>query len=239
MPRPSASWASTGTNTEQTARMLGPSGRCSPSARTRCSSTATRTRRWPAASPPRQARVPVAHVEAGMRSFDRAMPEELNRVLNRPPADLLLCPRRRVANLARERAAGRVELVGDVMVDVALLFQPRARGRRAAAPRRRRAARTCSRPRTAPATSTTRSACGAARRPAAGDAPRRRPAAAPADARAPGGAGLLDRLAGAGREPAPRRWATSSSPRCCAARARSSPTRAACRRRPTSPACRA
>ncbi len=75
-----------------------------------------------------QARVPVAHVEAGMRSFDRAMPEELNRVLTDHLSDLLLCPSpTAVANLEREHVAGRVELVGDVMVDVALLFQPRAR----------------------------------------------------------------------------------------------------------------
>jgi UDP-N-acetylglucosamine 2-epimerase len=75
-----------------------------------------------------QAHVPVAHVEAGMRSFDRAMPEEVNRVLTDHLADLLLCASpTAVANLGRENAAGRVELVGDVMVDVALLFQPRAR----------------------------------------------------------------------------------------------------------------
>jgi UDP-GlcNAc3NAcA epimerase len=75
-----------------------------------------------------QAHVPVAHVEAGMRSFDRAMPEEVNRVLTDHLADLLLCASpTAVANLERENAAGRVELVGDVMVDVALLFQPRAR----------------------------------------------------------------------------------------------------------------
>ncbi|HKE80303.1 MAG TPA: UDP-N-acetylglucosamine 2-epimerase (non-hydrolyzing) [Solirubrobacteraceae bacterium] len=75
-----------------------------------------------------QAHIPVAHVEAGMRSFDRAMPEELNRVLTDHLSDLLLCPSATaVANLEREHVAGRVELVGDVMVDVALLFQPRAR----------------------------------------------------------------------------------------------------------------
>jgi len=74
-----------------------------------------------------QARIPVAHVEAGMRSFDRAMPEELNRVLTDHLSDLLLCPSETaVVNLERERVAGRIELVGDVMVDVALLFQPRA-----------------------------------------------------------------------------------------------------------------
>src|SRR3954471_11039700 len=74
-----------------------------------------------------QARIPVAHVEAGMRSFDRAMPEELNRVLTDHLSDVLLCPSpTAVENLAREHVAGRVQLVGDVMVDVALLFQPRA-----------------------------------------------------------------------------------------------------------------
>jgi UDP-GlcNAc3NAcA epimerase len=73
-----------------------------------------------------QARVPVAHVEAGMRSFDRSMPEELNRVLTDHLADLLLCPTETaVANLEREQAAGRIELVGDVMADVSLLVQPR------------------------------------------------------------------------------------------------------------------
>jgi UDP-N-acetylglucosamine 2-epimerase len=72
--------------------------------------------------------LPVAHVEAGMRSFDRAMPEELNRVLTDHLASLLLCASQTaVDNLAREAAIGRVELVGDVMVDVALLVQPRAR----------------------------------------------------------------------------------------------------------------
>jgi UDP-N-acetylglucosamine 2-epimerase (non-hydrolysing)/UDP-GlcNAc3NAcA epimerase len=74
-----------------------------------------------------QARIPVAHVEAGMRSFDRAMPEELNRVLTDHLSDLLLCPSATaVENLEREHVAGRVEMVGDVMVDVAMLFQPRA-----------------------------------------------------------------------------------------------------------------
>ncbi len=77
-----------------------------------------------------QAGVPVAHVEAGMRSFDRRMPEELNRVLTDHLSALLLCSSATaVENLRREGVAGRVELVGDVMVDVALLFQPRARAR--------------------------------------------------------------------------------------------------------------
>jgi UDP-N-acetylglucosamine 2-epimerase (non-hydrolysing)/UDP-GlcNAc3NAcA epimerase len=77
-----------------------------------------------------QARVPVVHVEAGMRSFDRAMPEELNRVLADHTSSLLLCSSEvAVANLRREGVNGTVELVGDVMVDVAMNVQPRARER--------------------------------------------------------------------------------------------------------------
>jgi UDP-GlcNAc3NAcA epimerase len=76
-----------------------------------------------------QASVPVAHVEAGMRSFDRSMPEELNRVLADHASSLLLCSSEvAVSNLRRE-GVGAVELVGDVMVDVALATQPRARER--------------------------------------------------------------------------------------------------------------
>jgi len=75
-----------------------------------------------------QAGIPVAHVEAGMRSFDRRMPEELNRVLTDHLSDLLLCSSQAPADRLRaEQVAGRVEVVGDVMVDVALLVQPRAR----------------------------------------------------------------------------------------------------------------
>ena len=74
-----------------------------------------------------QARVPVVHVEAGMRSFDRAMPEELNRVLTDHLADLLLCSSQTAAqNLAAESVPGEVRVVGDVMVDVALRWQPAA-----------------------------------------------------------------------------------------------------------------
>jgi UDP-N-acetylglucosamine 2-epimerase (non-hydrolysing)/UDP-GlcNAc3NAcA epimerase len=77
-----------------------------------------------------QAGIPLAHVEAGMRSFDRRMPEELNRVLVDHAADLLLCSTpTAVENLRAERVGGRIELVGDVMVDVALAVQPRARER--------------------------------------------------------------------------------------------------------------
>jgi UDP-GlcNAc3NAcA epimerase len=77
-----------------------------------------------------QAAVPVAHVEAGMRSFDRAMPEELNRVLTDHASALLLCSTEvAMTNLRHEAVAGRTELVGDVMVDVALAVAPRARER--------------------------------------------------------------------------------------------------------------
>jgi UDP-N-acetylglucosamine 2-epimerase len=71
-----------------------------------------------------QAHIPVGHVEAGMRSFDRDMPEELNRVLTDHASDLLLCSTpTAVANLGREAAAGEAHLVGDVMADVSLAFR--------------------------------------------------------------------------------------------------------------------
>ena len=82
-----------------------------------------------------QAGIAVVHVEAGMRSFDRAMPEELNRVLSDHIAELLLCSSETAAaNLRAESAAGVAVVVGDVMVDVALRLQPAA-GSEAAVPR--------------------------------------------------------------------------------------------------------
>ena len=118
-----------GTNTDQTARMLAALGPLieveAPELVLVYGDTNSTLAGGLAAA---QAHVPVAHVEAGMRSFDRAMPEEVNRVLTDHLADLLLCASpTAVANLQRENAAGRIELVGDVMVDVALLFQPRAK----------------------------------------------------------------------------------------------------------------
>src|SRR4051812_21685008 len=78
-----------------------------------------------------QAQVPVAHVEAGMRSDDRTMPEELNRVLTDHASALLLCPSERsAARLRDERVQGEVVVVGDVMVDIAMLLAPRARAER-------------------------------------------------------------------------------------------------------------
>ena len=77
-----------------------------------------------------QAYVPVAHVEAGMRSFDRSMPEELNRVLTDHASDLLLCSTRTaVDNLANEGITSGVHLVGDAMADVALATARVARDR--------------------------------------------------------------------------------------------------------------
>ncbi|MBU4374031.1 MAG: UDP-N-acetylglucosamine 2-epimerase (non-hydrolyzing) [Candidatus Methanoperedenaceae archaeon] len=62
--------------------------------------------------------IKVAHVEAGLRSFDRSMPEEINRVLTDHISDLLFCPTQTaVDNLANEGIAAGVHLVGDVMVD--------------------------------------------------------------------------------------------------------------------------
>jgi UDP-N-acetylglucosamine 2-epimerase (non-hydrolysing) len=72
--------------------------------------------------------VPVAHVEAGLRSFDRAMPEEINRVLTDQLAQLLFTtePEAR-RNLAREGiAAAKVMFVGNVMIDSLRHALPRA-----------------------------------------------------------------------------------------------------------------
>ncbi|HEY3352220.1 MAG TPA: UDP-N-acetylglucosamine 2-epimerase (non-hydrolyzing) [Polyangia bacterium] len=72
---------------------------------------------------------PVAHLEAGLRSFDRAMPEELNRLLTDQLADLLLTPSPDAdAHLAREGVpAARVHRVGNIMIDSLLRSLPRAR----------------------------------------------------------------------------------------------------------------
>jgi UDP-GlcNAc3NAcA epimerase len=72
--------------------------------------------------------VPVAHVEAGLRSFDLSMPEERNRIEVDRLSALLLTPDTRSAEqLAIEGVPGRVEVVGDVMADATRLFSPIAR----------------------------------------------------------------------------------------------------------------
>ena len=73
---------------------------------------------------------PVAHVEAGLRSFDLSMPEERNRIEVDRVAALLFCPDERSARqLATEGIRGRTEVVGDVMADATRIFAPIARGR--------------------------------------------------------------------------------------------------------------
>lgn len=74
--------------------------------------------------------IPVAHVEAGLRSFNRRMPEETNRVLADHLATLLLCPTAAaVANLRAEGITRGVHAVGDVMYDTTLAAVARARDR--------------------------------------------------------------------------------------------------------------
>src|SRR6185436_6042031 len=77
--------------------------------------------------------VPVAHVEAGLRSCDRTMPEEVNRVVTDAVSDLLYCSERAgVENLANEGVTGdRVQLVGNVMIDTLLAHKERARATKA------------------------------------------------------------------------------------------------------------
>jgi UDP-N-acetylglucosamine 2-epimerase len=74
--------------------------------------------------------IPVAHVEAGLRSFNREMPEEHNRVVADHCSDLLFCPTQTaVSNLAREGVTKGVHLVGDTMYDAVLQFSSIARKR--------------------------------------------------------------------------------------------------------------
>ncbi len=117
-----------GTNTSQTARMLAALepllDELSPEAVLVYGDTNSTLAGALAAA---QARIPVVHVEAGMRSYDRSMPEELNRVLTDHCSALLLCSSdAAAANLRGEGVEGRVAVVGDVMVDVAERWRPRA-----------------------------------------------------------------------------------------------------------------
>lgn len=77
-----------------------------------------------------KADLPLAHVEAGLRSFNMAMPEEVNRIVTDRLSSILFAPTETaVANLRREGAAeGDVHLVGDVMYDAALAFRDRIAG---------------------------------------------------------------------------------------------------------------
>lgn len=72
--------------------------------------------------------VPVAHVEAGLRSFNMRMPEEINRILADRISSLLFCPTETaIRNLKLEGVSDGLHNVGDVMYDVALFYQERAR----------------------------------------------------------------------------------------------------------------
>ena len=74
--------------------------------------------------------IPVAHVEAGLRSYNRRMPEEINRVVADHVSSLLFCPTvTAVENLRKEGITEGVDLVGDVMLDVLRESLPLARRR--------------------------------------------------------------------------------------------------------------
>jgi UDP-GlcNAc3NAcA epimerase len=73
---------------------------------------------------------PVAHVEAGLRSFNRRMPEEINRIVTDRVATLLFCPTATaVAHLHAEGVVDGVHQCGDVMFDVSLFYRDKARER--------------------------------------------------------------------------------------------------------------
>ncbi|WP_027179596.1 non-hydrolyzing UDP-N-acetylglucosamine 2-epimerase [Maridesulfovibrio bastinii] len=71
--------------------------------------------------------IPVAHIEAGLRSFNRKMPEEVNRVLVDHASDLLLCPTKEaMKNLKEEGITDKAHNIGDVMYDMCLLASRKA-----------------------------------------------------------------------------------------------------------------
>ena len=70
-----------------------------------------------------QLHIPVIHVEAGLRSFNKQMPEEINRVLTDHLSSLLFCPTgQAICNLSKEGIVEGAHLTGDVMYDAALTF---------------------------------------------------------------------------------------------------------------------
>ena len=66
--------------------------------------------------------IPVVHIEAGVRNFDRSIPEEINRIVTDRVSDLLFCPTiTAVENLRKEGLSTFAHLTGDVMLDLFLL----------------------------------------------------------------------------------------------------------------------
>lgn len=72
--------------------------------------------------------IPVAHIEAGLRSFNRSMPEEINRIITDRISDILFCPTvTSIDNLANEGMTDHVYLAGDVMYDATVHFSEMAK----------------------------------------------------------------------------------------------------------------
>ena len=181
-----------------------------------------------------QAGIPVGHVEAGMRSFDRTMPEELNRVLTDHASDLLLCSTPTAVGEPRARGRGGRGAPGGRRDGGRVARLPRHRGERSTHPRGARA-RAGRLPRRDRPPGGQRRRSGAARG-ARGRCSRRcrRPVVFPVHPR------TRARLEAAGPARTPRRrhaWsrrsATSTSSSSPATRAPCSRTPAGCRRRPT------
>ncbi|MDR1761940.1 MAG: UDP-N-acetylglucosamine 2-epimerase, partial [Bacteroidales bacterium] len=70
-----------------------------------------------------QLHIPIAHIEAGLRSYNKTMPEEINRIITDHVSEYLFCPTRQaVENLAQESITRNVFHVGDVMYDAVVAF---------------------------------------------------------------------------------------------------------------------